>query len=111
MLEQKARLETASKLETQALERQLLTLKESLADAERKASLGSQQEQGEVQELVLEDVLQKAFPKDFVEEVGKGFEARTVNCAFLIRTILRQNARFCLSPNERRISKSLGGQV
>ena len=82
MLEQKARLETASKLETQALERQLLTLKESLADAERKASLGSQQEQGEVQELVLEDVLQKAFPKDFVEEVGKGI--RGADCQLRI---------------------------
>ncbi len=47
-------------------------LKKSLEDAQRKASQGSQQLQGEVQELDLEELLQKEFPGDTIEPIGKG---------------------------------------
>lgn len=47
-------------------------LKKSLEDAQRKASQGSQQLQGEVQELDLEDLLRKDFPGDTIEPIGKG---------------------------------------
>lgn len=48
------------------------TLKKSLDEAQRKASQGSQQIQGEVQELELQHLLQQAFPFDTVEEIKKG---------------------------------------
>lgn len=47
-------------------------LKKSLADAQRKAQQGSQQTQGEVLELEIEDILTKEFPTDSIEEVKKG---------------------------------------
>lgn len=47
-------------------------LKKSLEDAQRKASQGSQQLQGEVQELDLEELLRKEFPGDTIEPIGKG---------------------------------------
>jgi hypothetical protein len=47
-------------------------LKKSLEDAQRKATQGSQQLQGEVQELDLEELLQREFPGDTIEPIGKG---------------------------------------
>lgn len=47
-------------------------LKKSLEDAQRKATQGSQQLQGEVQELDLEDTLRNVFPMDSVEPINKG---------------------------------------
>jgi len=47
-------------------------LRKSVEDLERKAKQGSQQLQGEVLELDLEQILQQTFPQDGVEEVGKG---------------------------------------
>ena len=43
-----------------------------LAEAQQKAEQGSQQLQGEVLELAIEDALRRAFPLDSVEEVKKG---------------------------------------
>ena len=80
--EQKQKLEAASRLQKEEYDRRLSSMKESLAEAERKASLGSQQEQGEVQEVVLEDVLRGAFPTDHVEEISKG--ARGADCLLRI---------------------------
>lgn len=48
------------------------SLKKSLEDAQRKATQGSQQLQGEVLELELEEVLRREFPIDGIEEVSKG---------------------------------------
>jgi len=47
-------------------------LKKSLEDAQRKATQGSQQLQGEVQELDLEATLRTTFPNDVIEPIGKG---------------------------------------
>lgn len=47
-------------------------LRKSLEDAQRKAAQGSQQLQGEVQELDLEQALKSSFIYDVVEPVGKG---------------------------------------
>lgn len=47
-------------------------LKKSLEDAQRKANQGSQQLQGEVQEVDLEEEFRKNFPGDLIEAVGKG---------------------------------------
>lgn len=54
------------------LEKQLQDTKKALEDANRKASQGSQQIQGEVQELELEKELREMFPTDDVEDVKKG---------------------------------------
>jgi hypothetical protein len=58
----------------QVKERELTieNLKKALDDAQRKASQGSQQLQGEVQELELEHLLRQAFPSDLIEEIKKG---------------------------------------
>jgi hypothetical protein len=47
-------------------------LKNSLEDAQRKATQGSQQLQGEILELDLERTLKEAFPGDVVTPVAKG---------------------------------------
>lgn len=51
---------------------QLDILKKQLEEANRKAQQGSMQAQGEVQELLIEEELSKAFPQDVVAEVKKG---------------------------------------
>lgn len=47
-------------------------LKKQIDDLKRKAEQGSQQAQGEVQELALEELLETTFPADVIEPVGKG---------------------------------------
>lgn len=53
-------------------ELQIEGLRKALEDAQRKAAQGSQQNQGEVQELALEAALTAAFASDTVEPVAKG---------------------------------------
>lgn len=47
-------------------------LRKALDDARRKADQGSQQTQGEVVELQLEELLRSTFPSDTIEPIGKG---------------------------------------
>ncbi len=47
-------------------------LAKQLQDAQRKLEQGSQQTQGDVQEVALESLLTEMFPTDVVERVGKG---------------------------------------
>lgn len=47
-------------------------LKKALEDAQRKATQGSQQLQGEVAELDLEDLFRRSFPQDSIEPIAKG---------------------------------------
>ena len=75
----KEETETISKKETARHENAILELKKQLEDQrilaeemKRKAEQGSQQRQGEVQELMIEDFLRTTFPLDEVGEVGKG---------------------------------------
>ena len=74
----KAEDEAAERLEEKYHSRELES-KKKLSDAmhqvenlERKLRRGSQQTQGEVIELELENVLKKAFPEDRIEPVAKG---------------------------------------
>lgn len=53
-------------------EKKLADTQKALIDAQRKASQGSQQNQGEVLELDLENKLREAFPYDTLEEIKKG---------------------------------------
>ena len=68
---------------------QLEQLKKQLQEAQRKAELGSQQLQGEVQELAIEEWLKDKFPFDTIEEVKKG--ARGADCMQIVHTREAQN--------------------
>jgi hypothetical protein len=50
----------------------------SLEEAKRKAQQGSQQTQGEVLELDLEETLRQEFPNDEIEPVGKGVKGADI---------------------------------
>lgn len=54
------------------------SLRRSLEEAQRKASVGSQQLQGEVMELELEEILKREFPVDEILEVGKGIKGADI---------------------------------
>lgn len=70
-------------LKVKELEKQLEDQKKLADEMRRKAEQGSMQLQGEAQELVLEKLLQDAFPFDTVEEVGKGVEG--ADCILIVR--------------------------
>lgn len=53
---------------------QLDEQKKLAEEMRRRAEQGSMQRQGEVQELLLEQILREHFPLDLIEEVGKGVE-------------------------------------
>jgi hypothetical protein len=59
-------------LEKAELQKKLDDVSGKLAEAQQKAEQGSQQLQGEVLELVLEEQMRRAFPVDGFEEVRKG---------------------------------------
>lgn len=61
-----------SRLREKEKDMQIENLKRMLDDAQRKASQASQQIQGEVLELDLEEKLKEQFPTDLIEPVGKG---------------------------------------
>lgn len=71
------------KLRNRELEKQLEDQKKLLEEMKRKSEQGSMQLQGEVQELLLEEMLQATFPFDRVEEVGKG--VRGADCIQFVR--------------------------
>lgn len=76
--EEKIRAEALKKsqeeneLKFKEYEKKLADTQKALAEAERKSRQGSQQTQGEVLELELEELLKKNFPEDQVREVKKG---------------------------------------
>jgi hypothetical protein len=59
-------------LDKAELQKKLDDMAAQMADMQRKAEQGSQQLQGEVLELALEEALRRAFPLDVIEEVKKG---------------------------------------
>jgi len=78
-LQLKEQTEAIAKKEAERNENVVLELKKQLEDQrtlaeemKRKAEQGSQQRQGEVQELMIEEFLRSTFPTDEVAEVGKG---------------------------------------
>ncbi len=66
------------------------SLKKSLDEAQRKASQTSQQLQGEVLELELEEVLKREFGADEIKEVSKGIRG-----ADIIQKVFDKNGRLC----------------
>ncbi|MDO9375382.1 MAG: DUF2130 domain-containing protein [Ferruginibacter sp.] len=82
-LEKNALKENAFQLRLKELQLQLDEQKKLAEEMRRRAEQGSMQRQGEVQELLLEDILREAFPFDLVEEVGKGVEG--ADCMQIVR--------------------------
>jgi len=70
-------------LRTKELEKQIEDQKKLVDEMKRKAEQGSMQMQGEVQELLLEEMLSATFPFDLVSEVGKG--VRGADCIQMVR--------------------------
>lgn len=108
---QKAELEAQKKLNDQAAEiyekakkeaeeaaaNEIASLKKKVEDAnqatedvKRKLQQGSQQLQGEIQELKLEDCLRMEFPLDTIEEVEKGKLGADV-----IQTVVSRSGKTC----------------
>ena len=61
-----------AELEKAELQKRIADMNEQLVEAQRKGNQGSQQLQGEVLELTLQEDLETAFPLDAIEEVRKG---------------------------------------
>lgn len=82
--------ETEFQMKLKALEIQLDEQKKLADEMKRRAEQGSMQRQGEVQELLLEDILKEIFPFDLLEEVGKGVEG-----ADCIQTVRNSSGTEC----------------
>lgn len=79
-IQEKTEIELLEKFHLKEKEKEAVieSLKKSLEEAQRKASQGSQQLQGEVLELELEGVLKKEFPIDDILPVAKGVRGADV---------------------------------
>lgn len=82
--------EEENKLKLAQLQKQLDDQKKLTEDMKRKQEQGSMQLQGEVQELLIEDELQRLFPFDRVTEVSKGI--RGADC---IQTVVNELQQEC----------------
>ena len=78
--------ETEHQLKVRELEKQIDDQKKLAEEMRRKAEQGSMQLQGEVQELILEELLKNNFPFDVISEVGKGI--RGADCMQTVRNNL-----------------------
>lgn len=79
-IKEKTEIELQEKFHLKEKEKEQIieSLKKSLEEAQRKASQGSQQLQGEVLELELEEILKREFPIDDILPVGKGIRGADV---------------------------------
>jgi hypothetical protein len=89
-MEKNALKENTYQLKLKELEMQLDDQKKLAEEMKRKAEQGSMQRQGEVQELLLEDILKENFPFDIIDEVGKG-----VKGADCIQTVRNGSGKEC----------------
>lgn len=78
------------KLKEAEKDKKITDLMKDLEDAQRKLLQGSQQTQGEVQELILEEFLHKEFPQDEIKPVAKGVRGGDV-----LQTVFNKNGHEC----------------
>ncbi|MCU0395647.1 MAG: DUF2130 domain-containing protein, partial [Chitinophagaceae bacterium] len=81
--------ENEYQLKLKELEEKFEQQRKLAEEMKRKAEQGSMQTQGEVQELLLEELLRSAFPFDEVSEVGKG--VRGADCMQTVRNKFGQD--------------------
>jgi hypothetical protein len=77
-----------SQMRMREFEKQIEDQKKLITEMQRKADQGSMQTQGEVAELVLEELLRTSFPFDLIEEVAKGVKG--ADCIQHVRNNLGQ---------------------
>lgn len=77
-------------LELKQRDQVIESMRKQLQEAQRKAEQGSQQAQGEVLELALEDLLKSLFPGDAIEPVPKG-----VKGADVVQRVVDENGNEC----------------
>ena len=75
--------DTEFQLKLKELQVQLEEQRKLAEEMKRRAEQSSMQRQGEVQELLLEQILKENFPFDLIEEVGKGVEG--ADCIQVVR--------------------------
>ena len=97
--------DTEYQLKLRELEKQLEDQKKLAEEMRRKAEQGSMQLQGEVQELILEEMLRTYFPFDLVTEVGKG--VRGADCVQTVRNQFGQECGKIIYESKR--TKEFGG--
>lgn len=86
----KNRLSHDHKMKSAEKDKQISDLKKSIEDLKRQAEQGSQQTQGEVQELELKKDLSQRFPLDNIQQVSKGIKGADV-----IQKVLNKNGKIC----------------
>jgi len=104
-LEKNSIKETEHQLRVKELEKQLDDQKKLAEEMKRKAEQGSMQLQGEVQELILEELLRSNYPFDLIEEVGKG--VRGADCVQVVRNQFGQECGKIIYESKR--TKDFGG--
>ena len=92
-------------LQIKELQKQLEDQKKLADEMKRKSDQGSMQLQGEVQELLLEELLQSSFPFDLIKEVGKG--VRGADCIQTVRNNFGQECGKIIYESKR--TKDFGG--
>lgn len=103
--EKNALKESEFQMKLKELEKQVEDQKKLAEEMKRRAEQGSMQLQGEVQELVLEELLRSAFPFDVIEEVGKG--VRGADAIQIVRDQLGQTCGKIIYESKR--TKAFGG--
>lgn len=89
---EKARAEAEASLNLKVKEKELTisSMQQQIEELKRRAEQGSQQLQGEVQELVLENMLSTKFPQDLIEPVAKGEFGGDV-----LQRVMNQSGQLC----------------
>lgn len=72
ILEESEKVREQERLRNAELQKKLEDQSRLINEMKKRSEQGSMQMQGEVQELAIEEYLQHTFPRDRVEEVGKG---------------------------------------
>jgi len=88
--EMQRKIEEEHKLKDLEKDKLIETLKNQIEELKRKAEQGSQQLQGEVLELELEELLKRHFPHDQISPVPKGFRGADV-----IQVVCTQGGQRC----------------
>ena len=97
--------DTENQLKFKEYEKQIEDQKKLVDEMKRKAEQGSMQLQGEVQELIVEELLTSNFPFDVISEVGKGI--RGADCIQTIRNGSGQECGKIIYESKR--TKDFGG--
>jgi hypothetical protein len=72
-------------------EKQISDMRKQIDELKRKAEQGSQQTQGEVLELAVEDILKSNFPHDSVEPIPKGIKG-----ADIVQKVHTPSGQYCV---------------